>query len=135
LLEEHSRQKKTKNLESYFIYAAISPPSTPVGRDKTVNFLDLTIEITNDGEIKTKTFQKAMNLYLYLCPSSAHQPGVLNKGLIFGSLQRYWRQNSATADYQHRVHKLYDHLQDRGHREEDITPIFHEASAPGHSRT
>jgi hypothetical protein len=94
---------------------------------KTVNFLDLTIEITNDGEIKTKTFQKAMNLYLYLCPSSAHPPGVL-KGLIFGSLQRYWRQNSATTDYQHMVHKLYDHLRDRGHREEDITPIFHEAA-------
>ena len=41
-----------------------------------------------------------MNLYLYLCPSSAHPPGVL-KGLIFGSLRRYWRQNSDIKDYKH----------------------------------
>jgi hypothetical protein len=93
----------------------------------SVNFLDLTIEITPNGDIKTKTFQKTMNLYLYLCPSSAHPPGVL-KGLIFGALRRYWRQNSDTADYRHMVTKLFGHLRDRGHLEEDISPIFHEAA-------
>jgi hypothetical protein len=93
----------------------------------SVNFLDLTIEITPCGDIKTKTFQKTMNLYLYLCPSSAHPLGVL-KGLIFGALRRYWRQNSDINDYQHMVHKLFDHLRDRGHLEEDISPIFHEAA-------
>ena len=68
-----------------------------------------------------------MNLYLYLCPSSAHPPGVL-KGLIFGALRRYWRQNSDINDYKHMVNKLFNHLQDRGHISNEITPIFHEAA-------
>ena len=68
-----------------------------------------------------------MNLYLCLCPSSAHPPGVL-KGLIFGALRRHWRQNSDIKDYQLMVSKLFDHLRDRGHLEEDLLPIFHEAA-------
>jgi hypothetical protein len=39
-----------------------------------------------------------MNLYLYLCLSSAHPPGDL-KGLIFGSVRRFWLQNSYPNHY------------------------------------
>ena len=43
----------------------IEEPST------TVDFLDLTLTIDN-GRITSRTFQKKMNLYLYLPPASAH---------------------------------------------------------------
>jgi hypothetical protein len=59
----------------------------------SMNFLDLTISIDNKHWLQTRTFQKAMNLCMYLCPSSTHPPGVL-KGLIFGSVHRFWLQNS-----------------------------------------
>ena len=50
----------------------------------SANFLDLTLTI-NNGKIDTRTYQKEMNLYLYLLPSSAHSPSVL-KGTIYGLL-------------------------------------------------
>ena len=51
----------------------------------SVDFLGLTISINNAGSIKTRTFQKAMNLYLYRCPSSA-QPESILESLIYGTL-------------------------------------------------
>jgi len=51
-----------------------------------VNYLDLTLTITN-GKIESTLYKKALSLYLYLPPGSAHPPGVL-KGLIAGSLLR-----------------------------------------------
>ena len=49
----------------------VDPPA------KTVNFLDLTIQLETDGTITTKTFVKPMNLHLYIPPLSAHPHGVL----------------------------------------------------------
>ena len=43
---------------------------------KSVNFLDLTIYI-KDGFILTKTYQKSMNLYHYISPSSDHPPKMI----------------------------------------------------------
>jgi len=50
---------------------------------KTV-FLDLELELYNSS-VKTRTFQKEMNLYLYIPPLSVHPPSCL-KGLITGEL-------------------------------------------------
>lgn len=94
----------------------------------SVNFLDLTISIDHEHRLQTRTFQKAMNLYLYLCPSSAHPPGVL-KGLIFGSVRRFWLQNSDPKDYCKVIQDLYQHLCSRGHSTEKLDPLFHEAAA------
>jgi hypothetical protein len=52
----------------------------------TVNYMDLTISI-QDGKIKTTLYSKALNLYLYIPPHSAHPPGVLN-GLVCGTIHR-----------------------------------------------
>jgi hypothetical protein len=56
-------------------------------------FLDLNIRIQNN-KIITSTYQKNMNLYLYIPPLSAHPPSCF-KGLIVGEIRRYWLQNSS----------------------------------------
>jgi len=47
-------------------------------------FLDLNLQMI-DNKIHTNTFQKALNLYLYIPPRSAHPPSCL-KGLVTGEL-------------------------------------------------
>ena len=93
---------------------------------KSVNFLDLTLTIVGD-RIETKTFQKLMNLYLYLTPASAHPIGVI-KGTIFGLLSRYFAQNTHREDYIYFVTLLYRRLLRRNWQIEDIYPIFLEAA-------
>lgn len=93
---------------------------------KAVNFLDLTISITDDNIIETKTFQKALNLYLYIPPHSAHPPGVL-RGLVLGNIGRFYHQNTHKADYHKVVIEFYRHLQDRGYDPTVLRPLFSEA--------
>jgi hypothetical protein len=62
----------------------------------STNFLDLTITIKNQ-HITTTTFQKPLNLFLYIPPLSAH-PLSCFKGLITGEIYRYWLQNTDEAD-------------------------------------
>ena len=78
----------------------------------SVNFLDLTLSIES-GKIVTKTYQKAMNLYLYLPASSAHPQGCI-KGTIYGLVSRYYAQNTYRADYVYFVALLYKRLLERG---------------------
>ena len=73
-----------------------------------LNFLDLTISFKN-GRFTFKTFQKAMNLYLYIPSHSAHPPGLL-KSLIYGLVLTYHRQNTFKADLLHYTRLLYDRL-------------------------
>ena len=49
-----------------------------------VNYMDMTIAIRGDW-IVTLLYEKAMNLYLYIPPHSAHPPGVLT-GLVSGNI-------------------------------------------------
>ncbi|KAL7541267.1 hypothetical protein ACHAXR_010762, partial [Thalassiosira sp. AJA248-18] len=51
-------------------------------RSREVNFLDITITINELNQIETRTYQKPMNLYLYIPQASAHPKGVI-KGMIF----------------------------------------------------
>jgi hypothetical protein len=51
--------------------------------NKTI-FLDLNIEL-QDSKISTSTYQKSLNLYLYIPPRSGHPPSCL-KGLTSGEL-------------------------------------------------
>lgn len=81
---------------------------------KTVNFLDLTLAITPTGAIVSKTYQKAMNLYLYLPPTSAHPPHVF-MSQVYGTLQRYWIQNSDLADFKNIATSFFRRLVARGH--------------------
>jgi hypothetical protein len=95
----------------------------------SVNFLNLMISLENKGKTLTyKTYQKPMNLFLYIPGHSAHTPGVV-KSLIFGLLQTYHRQNKHKSDFHLIVKQLFKRLLARGHKFEDIYPIFIEAAS------
>jgi len=100
---------------------------TSSGLSSSVNFLDITITIENDGKISTKTFQKPTNLHLYIPPSSAHPPGVL-KSLIFGNLQRYWEQNTYVSDFTDITKQFATRLIARGYDKHTIKRLFNEAA-------
>ena len=92
-----------------------------------VNFLDITISINSKNRIETKTFQKSMNLFLYIPPTSAHPPGIA-KGLIHGSLQKYWKQNTKTTDFQHITKLFFQRLLARGHNPTLTRQLFIDAA-------
>jgi hypothetical protein len=92
----------------------------------TTHFLDLNVTLKN-SKIVTSTYQKPLNLYLYLPPSSAHPASCL-KGLIKGELYRYWLQNQPT-DFQELVTQFLIRLCNRGHTIEHLTPVITQAAA------
>lgn len=94
---------------------------------KMVNFLDLTIWIDPSGKISTKTYEKPLNLHLYLPSSSAHPTGTL-KSLIFGFLRRYWLMNTHVNDYINQVKKFATRLQNRGYTKTVIETYFNDAA-------
>jgi hypothetical protein len=92
---------------------------------KKTNFLDLTIQLQGN-KIITSTYQKELNLYLYIPPLSAH-PSSCFKGLINGEISRYWTQNS--PDYSvNLLSKFIERLVLRGHSIEKLTPLFQRAA-------
>jgi hypothetical protein len=86
----------------------------------TAIFLDLNITLGTDGSFSFKTYKKELNLHLYIPAVSAYSPDTL-KGMIYGNLQRYWRQNKKHEDYISMVQAFGNHLTNRGH---DITTII-----------
>jgi hypothetical protein len=93
---------------------------------KQVNFLDLTITL-DQSSVTFATYQKPLNLYLYIPPLSAH-PNSCLKGLIKGELNRYWIQNKL-QDFQTLTTKFAERLHARGHTIENLTPIFLQAAS------
>jgi hypothetical protein len=88
-------------------------------------FLDLDLQI-NKTKITTKTYQKNMNLYLYIPPLSAHPPSCF-KGLITGELCRYWLQNSP-KNFQEILCKFIERLLKRGHNIHHISSLIEQAA-------
>ena len=90
-------------------------------------FLDLVISISPEGTVSTKTYQKPMNLYLYLLPSSAHQKNTM-KGVIFGELKRYYWQCTDKKDYVDVARLFFQRLLERGWEFDIIRPWFEDAN-------
>ena len=91
----------------------------------TVNFLDLTLTIKN-GRIVTNTYQKAMNLHLYIPPISAH-PTSCFKGLIVGNFLRFRKQND-DKNFSILIENFAHHLLARGHSLTAIKTHFKKAA-------
>lgn len=92
----------------------------------SVVFLDLTLSIEGN-RIVTRTFQKKMNLFLYLPAASAHPPNCI-KGTIYGLVGRYYAQNTYRKDYVYFCKLLYRNLVARGWTREYIRQVINEAS-------
>ena len=90
---------------------------------KTVNFLDLTITINEEGFLFTKTYQKPMNLYLYRPPTS-NQPASILNGMIYSTLHRYLWQNSRQSDFMRVALKFMMDLERRGHQTSKLLKLF-----------
>jgi hypothetical protein len=93
----------------------------------STNFLDLTITIKNQ-HLVTNTFQKPLNLYLYIPPLSAH-PISCFKGLITGEIYRYWLQNTNEEDFIKITTSFILRLLQRGHQLNQIIPILQTAAS------
>ena len=93
----------------------------------TTTFLDLRLTIQRN-KIVTSTFQKPMNLYLYIPPLSAH-PKSCFKGFITGEILRYWNQNSNEEDFISLTSQFIQRLLQRGHLLSNIVPIIRTAAS------
>ena len=94
---------------------------------RSVDFMDMTITIVN-GRLETTLFEKAMNLYLYLPPHSSHPRGVFT-GLIFGQVLRIRRLCTHKRDADMKILEFFNRLLARGHKQENIGPLFDKAEA------
>ena len=89
-------------------------------------FLDLTIfkrHVDFNNRLDTKTYQKPINKYLYLPPTSFHPPHVY-KGYITSELKRYRIQCSLDNDYDNMKRLLHKRLLNRSFKPEFLKPIF-----------
>ena len=99
------------------------------------NFLDLMIMLDRkSGKCTARTYQKPMNLLLYIPASSAHPPGLL-KSLVHGLLRSYWKQNSDEKDYIKFVRLLHQRLLATGQKAKNSNPIFIEAAEKIHKKS
>ena len=83
-------------------------------RTRTTDFLDINVTLTDDGRVRTRIFEKALNLHLYLPPHSCHPPGVL-KGIIHGMMLRFHRLSTTSAMAQNDVKQFLKRLVLRGY--------------------
>ena len=86
----------------------------------------LTVNNNDADSIETRTFQKAinMNLYLYRCPSSAQPESVL-KSLIYETLHWYFWQNTHITNFGRFAELFFERLAARAHKKCDLAPLFY----------
>jgi hypothetical protein len=98
----------------------------------SINFLDLQIEIV-DGHIRTRLYEKALNLYLYLPPHSAHPPGML-RGLIHGMVTRIFRLSSESQDAVDNCRQFGRRLIARGYSASVVIGLINKSINAWHNR-
>jgi hypothetical protein len=122
-LEGWSRVASNINRLNTSIKINFSVPST-----QSCVFLDLSV--TWDPYRKklcTSVYQKELNRYMYISPTSCHVPHVF-KGFVHGELTRYSRLSSEVYSYQHIKSLFYQRLVSRGYARRFLDPIFRKHS-------
>ncbi len=94
-------------------------------RSTQVDFMDLTVRL-EQGRIVTTMYKKALNLYLYLPPHSAHPPGVL-QGLVIGNVIRIHTLCSDPSNIEFLTRQFYSRLLRRGYKPDILAPLFEQA--------
>jgi hypothetical protein len=92
-------------------------------RQSTINFLDLTLSIDQNGNIQTRLYEKPENLYLYLPANSAHPFSTL-KGLIHGMVYRTIRLTSNKEAQAMELQNLVRRLTARGYQQKFLVDII-----------
>ena len=92
-----------------------------------VVFLDLRIRLNWRGQFVTSTHQKEMNLHLYRKESSA-QPSHAHYGLIFGSMHRFFWQNTYIQDFLRLVEATMGRIFARDHDLHTMVQRFRRAA-------
>jgi hypothetical protein len=101
---------------------------TSDGLTDEIVFMDLRIKIDPfSNRIVYETYQKSMNLHLYIPPNSAHPHGVL-RSLVFGRLQACWHQNTEEYNFVKIAALLAQRLIARGYSKQILTALFVEAT-------
>lgn len=98
-----------------------------LGPSKEVVFLDLRLKIV-DGTVIASTYKKPLNLHLYIPHFSAHAPGV-PRGMIYGMLRRFWRQNTRQEDYIKCAENFFLHMKARGYNADYLKQEFIESAS------
>jgi hypothetical protein len=102
--------------------AALPLTFTYSTNDSYVDFLDLTVFINNNS-IFTKVYQKPLNLYSYLPPSTMHPPATIS-GFIKGEITRYHRLTSLDSDKDMITNLFFQRLIKRGYKRNFLQTIF-----------
>ena len=92
--------------------------------DEEAVMLDLVV-FWRDTRYLTRTYQKELNLHLYVPASSSHPPGIL-KGIVYGRVLKFWKQNSLWKDFADMCQKLFFDLQARGYAASTLVELFTE---------
>ena len=99
--------------------------------NKTVFFLDMTVSIEK-GRITTSTYQKLMNLYLYLPPTLNHNPRQCI-AIIYQLRTKYKSQDTNYQDYLKYPALLYWRHRLRGQQPSQLKKYFSEAHSKIHN--
>ena len=94
-----------------------------VQRTNKVDVLDLTIIIDSSNRIYTRSYQKPINIYLYIPPHSAHPPS-FTKSLIYSLLLTYFKQHSRHTDFLRMANLLFQKFSNKGYTHNKLSPYF-----------
>ena len=93
---------------------------------RSVDFLDTTISIDDDGYLQTTLFTKPTKKLQYLLPSSCH-PGHISKNIPYSLAYRLRRIESVEANFENNLEHLRDNLLVRGYKKCYIACAFDKA--------
>ena len=94
-------------------------------------FLDLVIykpdDISSSHRLKTRTYQKPLNVYAYI-PSKSFHPSHIKKAFIRGELIRYIKNSSEYKGFRIIKALFWTRLRRRGYSPNFLQPIFESVS-------